>query len=427
MNPTAIAIAAAVGGCAVVVALLLIVAIHVLWGAPVSLARLRLSCDRRRRQRRHRRRCRGEQREDEAHAKAQRDIGLLPLDSVLARLEGTRAQRNYVYACQYVAAHPADESEGRLSDRDHELVMESGAAAWEFAPAAGVAVRNGTEIEFAGGEQSVLASLQFPNEQRVYYYEVRLAQLPEATNVAVGVAMRGYPPQRMAGWARHSVAYHTIDGTAYYSHPLDACRRALGRARTSDTVGVGWRPNSGKMFIAINGRFVCHIRTPWARKRMYPIVSADGPCALSVNVGARAFVLAQANMRHWSLASTEGLRLPPPMYQHISGTVLLEEGPSTRGHGGRCHPPPYDGSSSASLISPSPDHSVLSMDAASDSAATPGAQGRMGRAGSVQSQRRSAGDPRGESGRRRDQPAAEPLCAAPARSRSTPSMQTPGS
>ncbi|KAJ2801118.1 Protein ssh4 [Coemansia guatemalensis] len=229
--------------------------------------------------------------------------------------------------------------------------MENGANAWEFVPTdenVGVVVRNCTELEFPGGEQSLIANLQFPNEQRVYYFEVRLDSLPESTNVAVGVAMRGYPPLRMAGWAKNSVAYHSIDGHAYYSHPLNVCRQSIGSTHTSDTVGVGWRPNSGKMFFAINGAIVCHIRTPWARKRLYPIVSADGPCSLNVNVGARAFVLSYANMRHWSLASTEGARPPPPMYQNVSDSVLLEATPRVPeypGDPGRPHyPPAYDNS-----------------------------------------------------------------------------------
>ncbi|KAJ2764014.1 Protein ssh4, partial [Coemansia nantahalensis] len=300
---------------------------------------------------------------DREEAKACADIALLPLDDVLARLRGTRAAANYMYACQYREEHPIDESEGRLSDHDHERVLEEGARAWAFAPGpehSGIAVRSGTEIEFSGGEQSLLASLQFPNERRVYYYEVRLDSVPAATNVAVGVAMRNYPPRRMAGWARNSVAYHTIDGTAYYSHPLDARRTALARARTSDTIGVGWRPNSGKMFFALNGAFICHIRTPWARRRLFPVVSADGPCSLSFNAGERAFVLSHANMRHWSLASTEGVRMPPPMYQHVAGTFLLEESPR------HLHGPPAYGGSNASLASPSPSYSVLSVDGSLD-------------------------------------------------------------
>ncbi|KAJ2719344.1 cysteine protease, partial [Coemansia sp. Cherry 401B] len=219
---------------------------------------------------------------------------------------------------------------------------------------AGVVVRNCTEIEFTGGEQSLVANLQFPNEQRVYYYEVRLDSLPEGTNVAVGVAMRGYPPLRMAGWASNSVGYHTADGTAYYAHPLHACRKALGAASTSDTIGVGWRPYSGKMFFAINGAIVCHIRTPWAHKRMYPVVSADGPCSLNVNVGARAFVLSHGNMRHWGLASTEGSRPPPPMYQNVHDTVLLAATP----HADHAHPPSYENS----VDGDSAKHTALSID-----------------------------------------------------------------
>ncbi|KAJ1729760.1 Protein ssh4 [Coemansia biformis] len=359
MNTTIIVAVVVICACIIATAAIAVVVIRTLRGRPLGSGRPR--------HRRRRRRQRGSE-EDVIWAKAREDIELLPLDDVLARLEGTRAARNHLYACRYVDAHPADESEGRLSDHDHEYVMEHGAGAWEPVPGSdntGVAVSGGTELAFsgAGGEQSVLASLQFPNEQRVYYFEVRLDSLPEGTNVAVGVAMRGYPPLRMAGWARNSIAYHTLDGAAYYSHPLDACRTALGTARTSDTVGVGWRPNSGKMFFAINGAIVCHIRTPWARKRLFPIISADGPCCLNFNPGRRAFVLAHANMRHWSLASTEGARMPPPMYQNVDGTVLLEASPRKQrdsGEAGR-HPhlpPPYG----RSLSDVSVDYSAISVD-----------------------------------------------------------------
>ncbi|KAJ1997706.1 calpain 7, partial [Coemansia thaxteri] len=136
--------------------------------------------------------------------------------------------------------------------------------------------------------------------------------------------MKSYPPLRLAGWARNSIAYHSGDGCVYYSHPLDKCRQAK-RTCTSDTVGVGWRPRSGKAFFAINGAIICHIRTPWARKRLYPAVSADGPCTLSVNMGTRAFVLSHANMRYWAVAPPEGTRLPPPLYQVTPETELLAD------------------------------------------------------------------------------------------------------
>ncbi|KAJ2832070.1 Protein ssh4, partial [Coemansia furcata] len=183
----------------------------------------------------------------------------------------------------------------------------------------------------------------FPNEQRVYYYEVRLTRLSPGTNVAVGVAMRSYPPLRLAGWARNSVGFHTSDGCVYQSHPLDICRKTKP-AHTSDTLGVGWRPRSGKAFFAINGVIVGHARTPWAQKRLYPIVSADGPCSLSVNMGTRAFVLSHANMRYWAVAPPEGQRPPPPQYHRASESLLLEASPSPSVSSTSVHaiPPGYD-------------------------------------------------------------------------------------
>ncbi|KAJ2857531.1 Protein ssh4 [Coemansia erecta] len=290
----------------------------------------------------------------------------LPLDEALARLEGTRAMKNHVYAGEYAATHFIDESEGGLHAADTEFVVEHGANAWEFVPAhanAGVDVHNRTELEFADGEHSLLANIQVPNEQRVYYFEVRLDRLADGTNVALGVSMRDYPPLRMAGWACNSVALHTLDGCVYYCHPLDVCKRVDVPLRTSDTLGVGWRPNSGKMFFTVNGAIVSHIRTPWAHKRMYPIVSADGPCSLNVNFGARAFVLAHANMRHWGLAPPEGARPPPPMYQNVSDTLLLAtHADSLDGcvQSDSPFPPSYEDSSLCGRHRP-PTHTVLDL------------------------------------------------------------------
>ncbi|KAJ1853593.1 Protein ssh4 [Coemansia sp. RSA 1822] len=348
MNAAVIAVVVALCICIVVTSVGIFVTVYVSRSWPSFCTFKCPSFGSRRQRRRHRNR-----EEDALNAKSREDIELLPLEKVMDRLKDSRAWKHYIYARQYVETHPMDESEGRLSNHDLEYVIENGANAWEFEPNAensGVVVRNCTEIEFTGGEQSLVANLQFPNEQRVYYYEARLDNLPETTSIAVGVAMKGYPPQRMAGWARNSIAYHTLDGTAYYAHPLHACRKSLGAAHTSDTIGVGWRPFSGKLFFAINGAIVCHIRTPWAHKRMYPVVSADGPCNVNINVGARAFVLSHANMKHWGLASTEGARLPPPMYQNVDGTVLLAATPHVP-------PPTY----TCSIDGESTKHTVVSI------------------------------------------------------------------
>ncbi|KAJ2554815.1 hypothetical protein GGH95_005503, partial [Coemansia sp. RSA 1836] len=82
----------------------------------------------------------------------------LSLEAALGRLEGKAAQRNYAYARQYGEQHPVDEGAARLSSSELELIAEHGAGAWRFAGSeanAGVSVRGGTEIDFAGGEQAL--------------------------------------------------------------------------------------------------------------------------------------------------------------------------------------------------------------------------------------------------------------------------------
>ncbi|KAJ2880593.1 hypothetical protein IWW38_005924, partial [Coemansia aciculifera] len=98
----------------------------------------------------------------------------MSLETALDKLEGKAAQRNYAYACQYAERHQIDEGKARLRSRELELIAEHGASAWQFEVSDandGVSVHDGTEIEFAGGEQLLVANLQFPNEQHVYYYE----------------------------------------------------------------------------------------------------------------------------------------------------------------------------------------------------------------------------------------------------------------
>ncbi|KAI9500739.1 Protein ssh4 [Coemansia spiralis] len=367
MGSLAVAVVAAVCVCVVIIGIGALVRFYMLQNRT-----LLCPCPSVRRSRRSARRY--ERRSD--RLKKHEEVQQLSLDETLNQLHGTRAMQNYRYACVYTATHFIDESEGGLCSDDTEYVVEHGANAWEFVPKSenvGVTVHNRTEIEFSGGEHSLIANLQMPNEQRVYYYEVRLDSLPDGTNVAVGVAMKDYPPLRMAGWARNSVAFHTIDGCAYYCHPLDICRKDLATARTSDTLGVGWRPNSGKLFFTVNGAIVCHIRTPWSHKRMYPIVSADGPCCLNVNVGARAFVLSHGNMRYWGLAPSEGARPPPPMYQNVSETILLSahSDPLVGSQQHQRHtafPPSYDESSLNSQRHPAK-HTVIDMDDLSETSA----------------------------------------------------------
>ncbi|KAJ2242239.1 Protein ssh4, partial [Coemansia sp. RSA 475] len=169
MNAAVIAVVVALCICIVVTSVGIFVTVYVSRSRPSFLSFRCLRFGSKRHRRRHRNR-----EEDALNAKSREDIELLPLEKVMDRLKDSRAWNHYIYARQYTEAHPMDESEGRLSNHDLEYVIENGANAWEFEPSAdntGVVVRNCTEIEFTGGEQSLMANLQFPNEQRVYYYE----------------------------------------------------------------------------------------------------------------------------------------------------------------------------------------------------------------------------------------------------------------
>ncbi|KAJ2310527.1 hypothetical protein IWW54_003140, partial [Coemansia sp. RSA 2705] len=141
MNTAAIAVVAAICICIVITAVGILLTVHATRGWP-SLRKFKcIGTSTRRDRRRHRRR--RNYAEDEANDKSREDIELLSLDQVMDKLKGSRAWNHYVYARQYVEAHPMDESEGRLSNHDLEYVVENGANAWEFVPSdenAGVVV-----------------------------------------------------------------------------------------------------------------------------------------------------------------------------------------------------------------------------------------------------------------------------------------------
>jgi SPRY domain len=186
-------------------------------------------------------------------------------------------------------------------------------------------VHSRTELTFLpdpASATSVQSNLPLPKLNEVYYWEVKMFDLPENTNVAVGLATKPYPHFRLPGLCRHSVAYHS-NGDKTYNYPFTATPLAPS-LKEGDVVGVGYRPRSGTVFFTRNGRKLEDAFVGFNSYNLFPTIGADGPCSLHVNLGQGGFVFIEANVKKWGLAPSVGTLAPPPAYGSERGSILLE-------------------------------------------------------------------------------------------------------
>ena len=214
-------------------------------------------------------------------------------------------------------------------------IQEKGVSAWCFEPdyetINSLIVHARTEITFLPDPASascVQSNLPLPKLNEVYYWEVKMFDLPETTIVAVGLATKPYPPFRLPGVSRHSVAYHS-NGDKCYNYPFTAT--TFGPVlKEGDVLGVGYRPRTGTVFFTRNGRKLEDAFIGLSRYNLFPTIGADGPCSVHVNLGQAGFVFIEANVKKWGLAPSVGTLAPPPAYGSERGSILLDVGGGVR-------------------------------------------------------------------------------------------------
>lgn len=188
-----------------------------------------------------------------------------------------------------------------------------------------------TELTFLPdplSSSSVQSNLPLPKLNEVYYWEVKLFDYPETTNIAIGLATKPYPAFRLPGQCRYSVAYHS-NGDKSHNYPFTV--HSYGQPlKEGDVLGVGYRPRSGTVFFTRNGRKLDDAYIGLTRWNLFPTVGADGPCSLHVNFGQSGFVFIEANVKKWGLAPSVGTLAPPPPYGNERGSILLEAGGGVR-------------------------------------------------------------------------------------------------
>ncbi|KAI5123572.1 hypothetical protein M0805_003390 [Coniferiporia weirii] len=244
-------------------------------------------------------------------------------------------QRSYRRAKEYQMQYPPNSLPTDITLSQFLSIQEKGVSAWSFEPDyeanASLLVHARTELTFLPdpfSSSSVQSNLPLPKLNEVYYWEVKMFDLPETTSVAVGLATKPYPAFRLPGLNRFSIAYHS-NGDKSHNYPFTA--QPYGSPlKEGDVLGVGYRPRSGTVFFTRNGRKMDDAYIGLTRWNLFPTVGADGPCSLHVNLGQSGFVFIEANVKKWGLAPSVGTLAPPPAYGSERGSILLEAGGGVR-------------------------------------------------------------------------------------------------
>jgi hypothetical protein len=246
-----------------------------------------------------------------------------------------RVRNAYLRGKEYQLQYPPNSLPTDITLSQFLSIQEKGVSAWSFEPdyetVNSLLVHARTEITFLPDPASsscVQSNLPLPKLNEVYYWEVKMFDLPETTTVAVGLATKPYPAFRLPGLNRYSVAYHS-NGDKSHNYPFTAS--PFGPTlKEGDVLGVGYRPRTGTVFYTRNGRKMEDAFIGLSRWNLFPTIGADGPCSVHVNLGQAGFVFIEANVKKWGLAPSVGTLAPPPAYGSERGSILLDVGGGVR-------------------------------------------------------------------------------------------------
>ncbi|KAG7099274.1 hypothetical protein E1B28_001133 [Marasmius oreades] len=244
-------------------------------------------------------------------------------------------RREYLRARDYQFQHLPNSLPTDITLSQFLSIQEKGVSAWSFEPdfdtVNSLLVHARTEITFLPDPASsscVQSNLPLPKLNEVYYWEVKMFDLPESTNVAIGLSTKPYPPFRLPGLNRYSIAYHS-NGDKSHNYPFTTT--SFGSSlKEGDVLGIGYRPRSGTVFFTRNGRKMEDAFTGLNKWNLFPTIGADGPCSVHVNFGQAGFVFVEANVKKWGLAPSVGTLAPPPAYGSERGSILLDVGGRVR-------------------------------------------------------------------------------------------------
>ncbi|KAG9017912.1 Rsp5p-dependent ubiquitination, sorting of cargo proteins at the multivesicular body [Tulasnella sp. JGI-2019a] len=262
------------------------------------------------------------------------DGGFEAIESRWLEAASEQERQTYRRAQAFQTQYPPNSLPTDITLSQFLSIQEKGVSAWSFDPdyesSPNVLVHARTELTFLpdpSSASSVQSNLPLPKLNEVYYWEVKMFDLPIGTNVSIGLATKPYPSFQLPGHNRHSIAYHS-NGDKSYNFPFTLSSYG-SPLKEGDVVGIGYKPRTGSVFFTRNGRKLDDAFTGLSRWNLFPTVGADGPCSVHVNLGQAGFVHIEANVKKWGLAPSVGTLAPPPAYGSERGSILLEAGGDT--------------------------------------------------------------------------------------------------
>ncbi|KZT41346.1 SPRY-domain-containing protein [Sistotremastrum suecicum HHB10207 ss-3] len=259
------------------------------------------------------------------------DGGFEGVESRWLESQPEEQRRMYQRAKEWQAQYAPNSEPTDITLSQFVSIQEKGVSAWSFEPEfealSSLIVHSRTELTFLPDPSTascVQSNLPLPKLNEVYYWEVKMFDLPPTTTVSIGLATKPYPFFRLPGHSKFSIAYHST-GEKSHNYPFTAM--SFGSPlKEGDVLGVGYRPRTGTVFFTRNGRKTEDAFVGLTRWNLFPTVGADGPCSVHVNLGQAGFVFIEANVKKWGLAPSVGTRAPPPAYGSERGSILLESG-----------------------------------------------------------------------------------------------------
>lgn len=112
----------------------------------------------------------------------------------------------------FIQANPPESAQTDISLSQFLAIQEKGVSAWKFEPELEIAncfVEARTEIEFFDSICSVQSNLPVPKQNEVYYWEAKIYEKAENTDIAIGFTTKPYPLFRLPG-EKHCIRYDVL-------------------------------------------------------------------------------------------------------------------------------------------------------------------------------------------------------------------------
>ncbi|ELP94612.1 hypothetical protein EIN_497920 [Entamoeba invadens IP1] len=124
--------------------------------------------------------------------------------------------------------------------------------------------------------------------RNVFYFEVTFDKIEPSVQYVfgIGLAPQSYPKNRMVGWDKDALGYHSDDGNLFYNS--GSGKNYHTGYGEGDTVGCGFDVKRKEVFFTLNGKVLPSIKV--TQESFFPAVSMKKTKSFKVNFGAEPFV-----------------------------------------------------------------------------------------------------------------------------------------